>query len=315
MPLPSMTEEIVDMPDHDHPTRVGTETVRLSTPAISRPKSTAPYPEDDLAPDMRYGQHPASATGKPSLHPNLNPHADRPKSAFGITVANAPLGQNVRPSSSMGNMSAVPAGRARDSAITNRVVSTGRQPQVAQRTPVRGPPLQFPIEPVRGGLKELGKQPSRVPIKLGHPMLVTDSAAPSKGNYYPNPASPAQLRTDDYPYQPVPLNNRGGRSPHRHPSQQYDSGNFPPSNGGQRPDRFDSAPPATNYAPQQRPSTSSSGMSTQSLPPRVPSAAPSTVSSATLATTATLKPMKEGPKTFDEMGISQAKNDSDCCVM
>ncbi|KAI9740811.1 MAG: hypothetical protein M1818_004416 [Claussenomyces sp. TS43310] len=306
-PMPAMSEDVLDMPDHARHPLTGAETAPLSTSRITRPKSTAPYPEDDVAPDPRYGQRSISAAPQTRLQP-LTGGPGRPSSAFGIRSLDAP--QGMRLSSSMGNVASTLDSRSSDSA--------NRQSAARRMSPNRGPPSsQSPIENNRNRLqKQAASMDAPLKIKLGHPALAPSHPPKTQQNHNSRPLSTMQPPYNDYPTQPAPLGYGRSSSPQRpqQPQQSYVSrANVPPS-GGQRSDRFDSMPPNTGHAGQQRPQTSIIATAGQGIPPRTPSATPSTTS--TMSTmSAPARPMKEGPKTFDEMGIHQVKDESDCCVM
>lgn len=315
-PLPSMTEENADFQAHDHFARVSTE------PAISRPKSAAPYPEYDMAPVMRYDHRPRSAAGEPFLNPNSGRPVDRPSSAHSNNVTNALPGHAVRPPSTMGNMPANPEPRGRDPMNANRTVSSGWQPQSSQQLPVRRPPSQVPGEYLQGDFNanESRRKPSPAPLNLGQQAWAGNSSSPPTGrNYNQSPALSPPLQTGNHSYQPAPSSHLD-RSPHRQPLQpqtprQFEPGSISSSSPGRSPNRLDSAPPATNYAPQQRPPlTTANSASAQSSPYRPSSAAaPAPSRSSTIpASTTSSEPPRRGPATFDEMGIKQAKPEGEC---
>ncbi|KAI0002728.1 hypothetical protein F4779DRAFT_118041 [Xylariaceae sp. FL0662B] len=108
--LPNRPKSAAPYPEDDRP------------PALDlRPKSTAPYPEDDMA-----GSKPALS---PHYNPGIRPSADRPGSTFGIRMP--PAGQpgvGMRPSQSVGQLP-VPGGGL--DPARGRPASAGWQPQGA----------------------------------------------------------------------------------------------------------------------------------------------------------------------------------------
>jgi TPR repeat protein len=300
-----------------------------------RPKSTAPYPEDDVVPS-NYGPRPSSAHLHPQLRPLQGPPADRPSSAFGIKPANfqqydrngqvIEQGAALRPASSMGNMSGpVPEGRGSNPAGRNRIVSAGWEsqslPGYRQPTPTQGP-----IVP-----DNRGRHQSYDSGQVGRNRL--QKASPNANK--PQPAPPQHFQPDPgYPVTPIVPNARlsnmpppGSQTRHDSPGRlgsmsSYDArASLPSNNNGQRPPRFDSMPqnagrnsqsphlPASPVPPGTNSTTPSS-----SLPPRKSSATPSNSSTTSLSQNQSQpsKPVKQGPQTFDEMGIPARKDDGEC---
>lgn len=313
IPLPPMSEERVDMPDYNrHSQRLSVSGDGFNLP---RPKSTAPYPEDDVE-GNGYGGRPNSGLQSSQLRPMSGPPADRPMSAFGIRPLNNTqmlddtYRQPIRPATSMSNMAAVPQGRGNDPANRNRVVSAGWEPQqrpqsdYRQISPNRGPPStqQQPYDSQAGRQKLTKQAPGGYQNQAALPQPPAPSAGwapqdPYRGQRQP-PAS--QTRYDGLPAKP----NIHVQGPP--PAQQYDARASLPSNGGQRQERYDAMPQSQSRTAQ-RPAPQATN-STQSLPPRAQSAAPSTLSTQS----APARPMKEGPKSFEEMGIPVAKTEGDC---
>lgn len=292
-----------------------------------RSKSTAPYPEDDVT-SSGYGMRPVISQLHPQQRPLQGPPADRPSSAFGIRPANSqPYNQNgpalrqdaaLRPAISMVNMSqAVLEGRGSNPAARNRVVSAGWEPQ-----PLPGP--------VPAG--NYGRQPSYDNSHIGRNRLQKPNPNSSR------PPAPQQILTPDpgYPVTPIMPNSTFRTSQVPQPGSQTrreSLNNIPgasarpasidhraslPSNNIQRLDRFDSMPQNAGRNPQ-RPYLPAS-----SAPPRASSVTPSSISSLPSRTSSVTpvtspvtssqpsKPIKQGPQTFDEMGIPAGKTDGDC---
>lgn len=337
-PMAPMSEEMADErtitpipePNHQQPRRISTARPLSVAPyPDERPKSVAPYPVDDFPAQQ------GSRTS--SLRPLSGPIADRPSSAFGIrplNLAPSPAQQGrggpMRPSSSLGNMTVPPQDRSAEAGNRQRVASVGYPPQMAgyrQTSPNRvasghQPPTagQMPtIDDRHDGRARLQKaapeqqrqsqpshhRPQQLPTipDLRHPSTSSTYSQPPSDSYSAKPLPQiAQVRPAGLP--PNPAAARQGRGS---PSGQYDARSHLPSQGGTpRPDRAESAQSRASVA---------SHDSIQSMPSRVASATPNSGNrSSTAASTASssVKPMKEGPKTFDEMGIPVQKNDSEC---
>ncbi|KAI1080303.1 hypothetical protein F5B20DRAFT_107741 [Whalleya microplaca] len=124
--LPNRPKSAAPYPEDDRP------------PALDlRPKSTAPYPEDDMV-----GSKPALS---PHYNPGIRPSADRPGSTFGIRMV--PVGQpggGMRPSQSAGQL---PVPGAGPDHVRGRPVSAGWQPQGPgnYRQPSPGRPDPRPV--------------------------------------------------------------------------------------------------------------------------------------------------------------------------
>jgi TPR repeat protein len=320
IPLAPMSEERVDMPDHSRHSQVpqgGRLSISGDVYNLPRPKSTAPYPEDDVV-SGGYGGRPLSGPINPQLRPMAGPPADRPMSAFGIRPLNVNPNQDdgfrqpIRPASSMSNMSAVPQGRGTDPMNRHRVVSAGWEPQARpqsdyrQISPNRGPPptQHQPYDNSQAGRNKLSKPgPNNYQTQPSLPQQPTQPAGrapqdPSRGQRQPPPAT--QTRHEGLPSRP----NIHVQSPSPH--QQTDSRASLPSNGGPRQERFDQTPQNQSRM-SQRPAPQTAD-STQSLPARLGSAAPSNHSTQSVPA----RPIKQGPKSFEEMGIPVAKTEGDC---
>ncbi|EHK97760.1 putative Chitin synthase regulatory factor 4 [Glarea lozoyensis 74030] len=144
--LPVIVDDAMDMPDPRNKYD-GTGQLRQPGALPARPKSTAPYPEDDVAHPGSFSNGPNGPFNGQGLRPHsqqMAPLADRASSPFGIkppqhsSTMGLPAGgmradERLRPSSSMGNMQHVPAGRGHDPQGRAGVVSSGWDTQGAGR--------------------------------------------------------------------------------------------------------------------------------------------------------------------------------------
>ena len=344
--LPSMAEDSrVDMPDHRTSYSAASGQLRPQSNASlpARPKSTAPYPDDDRA---LLGQAPYPNQGL-LPHSQAGPSADRPSSAFGIRplshAATEPQYDHqlapdaLRPTSTAGS-TPVPGGRGNSPADRGRVVSTGWEPQV---------PAKY-REP----------SPSRLPtlpqVDLGRPTNFDQLTNRLQKPFPPNTNKPyphtppnsqpyPQTPQNSQPYPPTPqtsqssYNNQGyGANVSQRPApQDYNQAiprRDPQANQFTRPERGSSmtpvgmhtgshaGTPVVNQYPgryesmhgqvqnasraSNRPTTA---MSSQPVDLRHSSVVSS---AASLGSAAPLK--KPGPSTFEEMGIPKAKAEGEC---
>lgn len=282
------------------------------SPLPPRPVSTAPYPDDDVA--HMPGSY--NSYGSQNLRPSSSgPQADRPSSAFGIrplvpTSASSmgqgmrPSQDSMRPSSSMGNMS-LPAGRGSN---PQRIVSSGWEPQVPPKyrdqSPVRPPSL--PVidmgRPTNFDQPSSGRLQKPPPPNINKP-IPPQPSKPNQGydsnSYGQQPYNSAIPRRDPAANQFTRPERGSSMTPVTSPPIMS-----PPSQ--QRPDRYDSTQPQNPSRASQRPPQHT--MSSQGQNARPASVAPSVASSQSGP------PKKQGPSTFEEMGIPTAKNDSDCVI-
>lgn len=166
---PTIVEDKIEFPDPERQSTMNTRppafTVNLDTNNLAlRPKSAAPYPEDDRPPPLNLSRPKSTAPypdddvvgSKPALSPHFNPSirpssaagpvADRPMSAFGIRPLSG-ASQNLQPT---------PDPRGRASAAPS--LGTGWEPQVppGYRQPSPGParndypPRQSSAQPTPG---------------------------------------------------------------------------------------------------------------------------------------------------------------------
>ncbi|KAF6821406.1 chitin synthase activator [Colletotrichum musicola] len=342
---PTATQDNVDFPDPSRPSSMGNRpnafNVNLDANLAIRPKSAAPYPEDDRPAPLNLSRpkstapypeddRPGRGSG-PQLSPHYNtggrppagPHSDRPGSAFGIrTGPGGPApgaGGNMRPAQSMGSIP--PAGsdpRARP------VTGGWEQPGSGYRQPSPGPPGGRPATtqpyPMAGGLPS---NPAANKLSKQNPAYAKPQPSPpfQQGGYGPSdygqPAAPAQ-----------PGRDYGPRTSSIPPAEQYGYGRAPSA----APPRTDSMPlsPSGNPRPQAgpgpaggpRPYANRPDLAEQGPPGRVGSAPPSSqprpqqkpspAPSAATVPPPKKQPTGQGPATFEEMGIPKVKDDSDC---
>lgn len=332
-PMPAMPEERVEMPKQivqDSRLHGGRPTPSVPYPD-ERPVSAAPYPETDAvdAPRQRSS----------SLRPNSGPIADRPSSAFGLR----PISNNFstpqqdvnqrRPSSSSGapafqNGNPAPM-RDQSQDGNSRIMSAGWDSQ-SPRTSVqaqgrghgRSSSGQVPMNDI-GARTRLQKQP---PSSYGPQASMTHSQSqPAFSQVHQRPALDDPYGSKPLPpphksYGGLPMNPAAHLQGRDTASASYDARINLASHGGMRsssarPDiRTSEAQRPVSQAVQQRPNDNRMD-STQSLPPRMPTATPGSSSVSSVTSAATIpapKPVKAGPATFEEMGIPLSKQDSEC---
>lgn len=372
---PAIVEDKIEFPDPERQSTVGARppafTVNLDANNLAlRPKSAAPYPEDDRPPPLNLSRPKSAAPypeddvvgGKPApaLSPHFNPSirpssaagpaADRPMSAFGIRpLSGAP--QNLQPTPDpRGLASATPS------------LSAGWQPQVPasyrQQSPGPAPspypprqssaqyaPGYAPLPSQRLGAASTGpgatvpagaapvRDPTRNRLQKPNPVhdRPTPAAAAPPGQFpMVGPNVPPQPPTTTQAPQPPaqPGRGYGPRTSSRPASDTYDR-----YGAGAAPIRPDSLPPVgTGY--NNRVASAASNPNTMrdhhpgrsSAPPgqqqqqqhqvggrpAAPGSSASTASLPSMPSRPFGKPAGQGPATFEEMGIPQGKNESDC---
>ncbi|CZR57627.1 related to SKT5 protein [Phialocephala subalpina] len=350
-PMGAMVEESMDMPDPRAsyggpavaPLRPNKNLLPQPPAGAGRPTSTAPYPSspyplEDGPPSapaayQTYGNQGLRPGSGPNSRPGSSsgPQADRPSSAFGIRPpSHANTGefgqpsfrpQEMRPSTSMGNMQVPQGGRGHNPAGRDRVVSAG--PSVSA-----GWEPQMP-----NNYRQTGQAPTLPPVDFGRPTNFDPMGGPSKLQKAPPnmmKAQPAQPYPDE-PYGRPPSGANTAVPPRRDPAaNQYvrpERGSSmqpmmsppimsPPghNDGRQGPSlprlqgRQDSGPPPQSQSRQsQRPPQHT--MSSQGPDSKPSSVAPS------VASTGSGPPKKQGPSTFEEMGIPPSKQEGDCVMM
>ncbi|KAF5677308.1 SKT5-like protein [Fusarium heterosporum] len=283
---------------------------------LARPQSAAPYPEDDRPPPLTvrskstapYPEDDTQASGSRfNQGSRMGPPSDQPSSAFGI---NTQPGAGPRPmpqSQSMGNLHpGGPGGPGRPDP-RNRAASTGWEGGQQSPGGPGGRPSPYPEDngaQYPGGLQKaptggqyspgLQSPPSqnyerfsRVPGASGRPDRM--SSLPQNQQPQSPPASVRPPRTSSA--QPPMLS--GGAGPGGRPSPgPFGGPQGGPQGGPGGPPRTGSAPPSQFQRPDNRPSPAPSATT---MPPS--------------------KGGKQGPATFEDMGIPQGKQDSDCVVM
>lgn len=345
-PMPSIADNMVDMPDSNN--QYDGVTGQLKSPGLpARPKSAAPYPEDDMAPHNGPG---GPFNGQGLRGPGGGPLADQASSPFGIKPLNQGYDQGpgrgqdgMRASTSMGNMQ-VPAGRGQNPAGRAGVVSTGWEPQLQGQG--NFPPQQQqqggflpPIDVGRPFDQNQGR-PGQKPAPL-NPNKPQPQPPHLSGPQGPPPNSRPQQPGQGYP--PDPRGQQGYNNPGANRPPRSSSAMSPPPAGVMSPpqtpgynphagnsSRASQRPPMQppqhtmssqgGHPPQhtmssQRPTSSHTGSTHGGANSRPPSAAPSTAPStapSVASSAGSKKPVKSGPATFEEMGIPQTKKDDEC---
>ncbi|KAL7964759.1 chitin synthase activator [Trichoderma sp. SZMC 28014] len=269
-------------------------------PMNARPGGGAPYPDDDGRPNQgRYGNN---------YPPNQGPAADQPSSAFGIrpSTGGGPGGPGPRPmpgSQSAGNLYPNQGGRGRG--------GPGPGPGSGQGRPYGG-------DSRPGSAHSNGR--GQPPQGYGGP---GGPGGPPPGQYGPRtssrPGTGPDGHADHHNSGPGGPGGPGGHHPER-------VGSLPPQAGGP-PGRVNTGGPAGPQGPGPRPGPGmpSPGMPSPHRagtappgqgqgPPRPDVHSPSPVPSAASAPAGkpSKAPSKQGPATFEDMGIPQGKQDGDC---
>jgi TPR repeat protein len=326
-PMQSMEEETTEMPDPRNSYGNAAAAAPRRVSPSGRPASTAPYPDDDGPPIP-------GAYNSGGLRPNSGsgPQADRPSSAFGVRPlvhsSTETMNQGLRPqearrpNSSQGNM-AVPGSRDNSPDGRGRVVSAGWVPQVPANFRQPSPNHQR-LPSLNVDSSGYGQKPLPSPnLNKPQPSPNLNKPQPSPGGYGRASPQPA-----GFPPQPAGYNSPIQR---REPSANYvqrpeRGSSMTPTAGTptlqQRPDRFDSMPPPQqpNRANQRPPQQTMSSQGNGSRPSPVPSAQGSgrpssgtpSAGAASNASAPSAPPKKQGPSTFEEMGIPPQKKDGDC---
>ncbi|KAM7197157.1 hypothetical protein V8F20_006706 [Naviculisporaceae sp. PSN 640] len=319
-------------------------------PLTLRPKSTAPYPDDDmhvqkppLSPHYHPNIRPSSSAG---------PAADRPMSAFGIRPPAGPGGASVSPQGRLQPQAPSNYRQASPGpTLTPNYRPAQDQPPQRLGQASIGPGSTVPAggapigDPTRTRLQKTNPnldKPQPNPLagqyqSVSQPNLLPNNGAQPGRDYGPRTSSrPVSDSYDRYGAGPPPPANNV--RPERFDSMPNSSGHARLPSGGSgggvgggglpvkpRPGLADmtmsggrsSAPPAQMQgrpAPASTPSFASSTpsvASTTKLPGHGgPSPSPRPPAKPTDHPDG--KTMGQGPATFEEMGIPQGKNDSDC---
>ncbi|KAI1771562.1 hypothetical protein F4818DRAFT_429393 [Hypoxylon cercidicola] len=349
-PLPSPRTQDFDQADMPDPSRLtisgGNRPPAFTVKLPDRPKSAAPYPEDDrpaalslrpksTAPypddDMLGSKPQLSPHYNPGIRPSNGPVADRPASSYGIRT-----GSDMRPPSSAGQLPIPPAGMDPN---RGRPISAGWAPQAppGYRQPSPGPRGQG--RPVTGQYDQ--RPPSSVYDQRPGP-------GPAAQNPGPNRLTKQGPSKQGPPPGQFPVAGYGHREsslpPSHAPGPRISTGAYdhlgrasPAMSGGLGP-RVGSTPmgglpqgasgarmsSAGRPAPFKERPGAAEQMGRSSAPPQQtrppvssPPATASTPSSAASAPASSKPPPKQGqgPATFEAMGIPPGKSDDDCIVM
>ncbi|KAG5753848.1 hypothetical protein H9Q72_000289 [Fusarium xylarioides] len=271
-------------------------------PLTVRSKSTAPYPEDDTQGPTSPRFNQGGRMGPPS-----GPHSDRPSSAFGIK----PQSGGPRPmpqSQSMGNLHpGGPGGPGRPDP-RNRAASTGWEGQQGPGGP-GGRPSPYPEDngapyggiqkTPTGGQYSPGLQTPQSQNYERFSRVPGASGRPERGSSLPQNQQQQQQQLPPQANRPPRTSSAqppmvsGGAGPGGRPSPgPYGGPQGGPHGGPSGPPRTGSAPPSQFQRPDNRPSPAPSAAT---MPPKGAG--------------------KQGPATFEDMGIPQGKQDSDCILM
>ncbi|KAL2751908.1 hypothetical protein ACRALDRAFT_1053245 [Sodiomyces alcalophilus JCM 7366] len=319
---PTVVQDNVNLPDPSRASVQGRPAFGFNVDAANlavRPKSAAPYPHDDRLGGHHGGRAPpypeedvASGGLGGGLRPyGHGPQADRPSSAFGIRPLSSGEGSGrgpyardgVRPSQSMANL--VPAGSDPRGRMSQGPPGAYRQP-----SPGPGYPRQDVPRPVSG------QPPYPGPGGPGsHPPPPNKLQKPGPGGYgRPHPPGPGPHGPGPgYGQQPAQSMPPGqhGRDYGGRPSPRPGPGAGPGLPSSVRPERYDSMPATTAPRPASaRPEPDAGSGRVSSAPPSGQPGPPAQTQPAPAA-----KPIKQGPATFEEMGIPQGKADDQCILM
>ncbi|KAI9658104.1 MAG: hypothetical protein M1829_006829 [Trizodia sp. TS-e1964] len=308
--MPTITDEPVNMPDPAARNSIAGVIDSYGHPQqIPRPATVAPYPLEDGPP--QFNANPNLAHVNTNSRPNsaFNPNI-RPSSAFGINP-------NIRTPSIPGPGNAYPSGPARPhTSMGNSTGGRGRGgPRVSPGTPApsdyRAPVghESYPPQAIDIGfvapLAPITEKKNKLQKQLPH----SKTPVPNLG--YQAPLEQRNPSQSHPPSQTRPQNHEGPRPPTVRPVQ------GPGPNYGPRPVRNNSIPvqaPGEGINSGRPPQVQNSNAFQR--PPRSSSAAKSSArppirSNQAVAASAPAAPGK-GPKTFEDMGIPQAKKEDEC---
>ncbi|KAI1340694.1 hypothetical protein F5Y15DRAFT_48753 [Xylariaceae sp. FL0016] len=300
---------------------------------LSRPVSAAPYPEDDMA----GGRAPRSPHYNPNIRPSMPPASGQPGSSFGIRP-DSRGGGGLRPSQSAGQLPIPPAGVDPN---RGRPVSAGWNPQAqgGYRQPSPGPRAQDHRPSTTQPYDQYGPQPQYDHRMGGGPpqqnpapnRLMKTGPGAGRGEYSPrNSSLPSPHAPGPRISTAAPYDSYGGRASAA-PGQASPTmsggigprmGSNPPGGlpqGGPGGQRMGTPAGGRQGVPlKDRPMVMDQGGRSSAPPqqarPGVASPAPSTATGGSTQS-APPRPQKTGPATFEQMGIPQAKKDDDCTVM
>ena len=342
-PQPSPRAQGFDHADYPDPSRNGGSTADGRPPAFGiniaeRPKSAAPYPEDDRPPPLNVARPMTAApypeddmVHKPQISPKYNPNArppagpvaDRTGSAFGIRSQSAGYGPGPGPQQGGPGRPyqlGIPPAGADPTRV--RPASSNWQPQMSggyrqdspgpnQRPPQAGYDQRLPSSPGRtGGQGRLSKpnpnpSPSQYPPAGGY--------GPPGRDYAPGPRTSGRPGSGGGPVMSGGMGPRmdsmppGGLPQGGHAGGRLPSGGRPGQGPGaplkERPAAFDDGGPGRSSAP---PSQSARP------PPGSPTLSATTTGSAPEPPKPKPSKTSQGPSTFEQMGIPSAKKEDDC---
>ena len=291
-PTPPRSASVAPYPEDDRPPTV--------QPLPARSTSVAPYPVDDRPSSYGPPLHGGFLNVDPPRPATVQP--DRPSTAFIINPALRPSStattgsghqappQRMKPQPPRPGSVPNPQGRPSQGRVASN--PAGLPSRVPSTAPTPTPPPHVQNTPIDIGFSappderenrrrmlpsQQGRSTSTVNGTLGprNPPLHHSSSTSNLGN--PPPRSSSTLnQTASHP----PPNSMS-------PSSSYSATPPPPSSFSSRPPSAPASQPSIDFAPQQPPNP----------PPH---------------TSAAAKPIKKGPQTFDEMGVPQIKDRSDC---
>lgn len=308
-PMPTIADSAADM------SNVNQYNSRMGTPQ-QRPASVAPYPEDDMAPQIRPRPSYSSTNSKPDVRAGPNGLGGASSDPY----FRGPSAASMRPSQQYTNAGNMGPGRGRGTPINtmlNGPVAQGyRQPTSGiSNAQTFGPHIAEPPRPQSAGVPgigylgpmETGGPDGKRLQKRGPPgtsagasglrPLPNSTSTPIDritGQRLPTLPHSQTFAADSRPQPPYASTGRPGSA----------GGPYAPS--GSRPSSSMQSPIQGPGALAKRPN----GLpAAPSLPPKmalerpVPTPPSSSVS---------MKPPAKGPKTFEEMGVPQSKRDQDC---
>ncbi|RFU78986.1 chitin synthase activator [Trichoderma arundinaceum] len=294
-------------------------------PLNARPGTAAPYPEDDGRP--RYNNNNNNNNNYP---PSQGPQADRPSSAFGIRPQGGgpgpgPGGRPMPGSQSAGNLypSSQPppgGGRGRGGPPDPHGpggYGPGNGP--GQGRPYPGDSRPGSAHSYGSNGRGQGYGPGGGP--MGGPHGGPPPMGGGPGQYGPRTSSrPGPDGYSDPHHAPGGPGGPGGPPGGHYPER---VGSLPPGagpgrvgTGGAPPGHGPPGPQGPGNGPRPGPGRVGTAPPGQGGPPRPDVHSPSPVPSAASTPAKPSKaPSKQGPATFEDMGIPQGKQDGDCVVM
>ena len=308
-PMPTISDESTTMPSAVQSRPRPPHTSSYPTPAgngIPRPVSVAPYPVDDDPPLI-----PNPRPINPSMYttPNLRPTVDVRPNSVATTGAFPP--SSPKPPRAFASVENFGAGRGRGGPIPN--AAPGAMGPTGYRQPSGVlPPTQSPrpskTDPSRpGSAVDIGFSAPPDPTGADRRRRLQKSDNPNAGKLKPlSTTSTYEAANVPPPREPTRLSSLPqpgalpiGSRPNSRPSSRASSPHRPVSAGAPQSPIHSSTGP--------RPGSS---MNLPSIPPKVPNSGRPTPSPHPQA--APIRPPGKGPKTFQEMGIPQSKQDSEC---